>query len=129
LKYFINITAWLATLAGLTLTIISAIPEVWEPSSVLSWLWTSSGWIVALIFCIILSIERHSNDEKGKVSEVQHKKLQSAHSKMIGIAKAYKLKMQEAVAEKRATHRSNEYLLDKLEQSEPKPAIRRKEKE
>ena len=102
---------------------------MWSQSTIVSWLWTSAGWFMALIFCFILSIERQKSDKKINEANDKHQKLRISHSQIITLAKEYKSKMQEAVTEKKAAYRSNAYLLDRLEQTEPKQPIIRKKKD
>lgn len=126
MKHFFSISAWLATFAGLIFSIISTLPEVWNSTTISAWLWTSSGWVVAFIFCVTTSVERSKSDKKVSDELEKHRILTKAHSKVLTAAKRYKLEKQEAVAEAKAAYRANSYLLDRLEQSEPRHPIKRK---
>ena len=59
----------------------------------------------------------------------KYRDLRVAHSNLIAKAKELRSRLQEVVAEKKAAYRANAYLMDRLEQAEPKQPIKRKTKD
>tara|TARA_R110002167_G_scaffold29013_19_gene97043 strand:- start:3338 stop:3697 length:360 start_codon:yes stop_codon:yes gene_type:complete len=61
----LNGIAWIATLAGLAFSLTTSLPESWDGESAQTWLFHASGWLVALLLCIVYSLQMHFLKKKG----------------------------------------------------------------